>query len=53
MSSLDVVGPFPADLQQEVVYTASVAESTKEAEAAKTFIVYLTTPAHLTKRRFV
>ena len=42
---LDVVGPFPAELQQEVVFTGSVAANTKEAEAAKAFITYLTTPA--------
>ena len=42
---LDVVGPFPAELQQEIVFTASVAENTKEADAAKTFITYLTTRA--------
>jgi molybdate transport system substrate-binding protein len=42
---LDVVGPFPAELQQEVVFTAAVAANTKEAEAAKAFITYLTTPA--------
>jgi molybdate transport system substrate-binding protein len=42
---LDVVGPFPAELQQEVVFTAAVAADTKEAEAAKAFITYLTTPA--------
>ncbi len=40
---LDVVGPFPAELQQEVVFTASVAANTKEAEAAEAFITYLTT----------
>jgi molybdate transport system substrate-binding protein len=40
---LDVVGPFPAELQQEVVFTASVAADTNEAEAAKAFITYLTT----------
>ena len=42
---LDVVGPFPAELQQEVVFTASVAANTKEVEAAKAFITYLTTSA--------
>jgi len=42
---LDVVGPFPAELQQEVVFTAAVAANTREAEAAKAFITYLTTPA--------
>jgi molybdate transport system substrate-binding protein len=42
---LDMVGPFPAELQQEVVFTAAVAANTKEAEAAKAFITYLTTPA--------
>ena len=42
---LDVVGPFPAEVQQEVVFTAAVAANTKEAEAAKAFITYLTTPA--------
>jgi molybdate transport system substrate-binding protein len=42
---LDVVGPFPAELQQEVVFTAAVAANTQEAEAAKAFITYLTTPA--------
>ena len=42
---LDVVGPFPAELQQEVVFTAAVAANSKEAEAAKAFIAYLKTPA--------
>jgi molybdate transport system substrate-binding protein len=42
---LDVVGPFPAELQQEVVFTAAIAAHTKEAEAARAFITYLTTPA--------
>lgn len=42
---LDVVGPFPAELQQAVVFTAAIAADTSEAEAAKAFINYLTTPA--------
>jgi molybdate transport system substrate-binding protein len=42
---LEVVGPFPDDLQQEVVFTAAVAADAKEAEAARAFIAYLTTPA--------
>ena len=45
---LDVVGPLPADLQQEVVFTAAVAADSKEADAAKAFIAYLTTPAATT-----
>jgi len=38
---LDVVGPFPAELQQEIVYTAAPALGTKEAEAAKALIAFL------------
>jgi molybdate transport system substrate-binding protein len=34
----------PADLQQEVVFTAAVAANAREAEAARAFIAYLTTP---------
>ena len=42
---LDVIGPFPAAVQQEVVFTGAVAAKPKEAEAAQAFITYLTTPA--------
>ena len=42
---LDVVGPFPAEVQQEVVFTAAVAAQAREADAARAFIAYLTTPA--------
>ena len=41
---LDVVGPFPAELQQEVVYTAAPASETKEGDAAKALLAYLKSP---------
>jgi len=42
---LDVIGAFPATLQQYVIFTAAVAARTEKAEAAKAFITFLTTPA--------
>jgi molybdate transport system substrate-binding protein len=42
---VELAGPFPADLQQELVFTAAVAADSKEAEAAKAFIAFLKTPA--------
>jgi molybdate transport system substrate-binding protein len=42
---LDVVGPLPSEVQQEVVFTAAVAANTSDAEAAKAFITFLRTPA--------
>ena len=42
---LDVVGPFPKEVQQEVVFAAALGASTKETDAAKAFISYLQTPA--------
>jgi molybdate transport system substrate-binding protein len=42
---LDVVGPFPAELQQEIVFDAAVAAKAKDAQAAKAFITFLGTPA--------
>jgi molybdate transport system substrate-binding protein len=42
---VELVGPFPAELQQELVFTAAVAADTKEAEAAEAFVAYLKTPA--------
>ena len=38
---LDIVGPFPADVQREVVYAAGVAANSKEPEVAKAFVAYL------------
>ena len=42
---VELAGSFPAELQQELVFTAAVAADSKEAEAAKAFIDFLTTPA--------
>src|SRR5689334_5434478 len=42
---LDVVGPFPADVQQEVVFTGALGAGTREAAAAKALLDYLKTPA--------
>jgi molybdate transport system substrate-binding protein len=42
---VELAGPFPADLQQELVFTAAVAADAKEADAAKALIAYLKTPA--------
>jgi molybdate transport system substrate-binding protein len=42
---VELVGPFPAELQQELVFTAAVATDSKVADAAKALIDYLRTPA--------
>ena len=42
---VELAGSFPAELQQELVFTAAVAADSKQAEAAKAFINFLTTPA--------
>ena len=42
---LDVVGPFPAEVQQEIVYGAGIAANSKEPETAKAFVAYLMSPA--------
>jgi molybdate transport system substrate-binding protein len=41
---VELVGPFPGDLQQELVFTSAVAAYTREADAAKALIDYLRTP---------
>jgi molybdate transport system substrate-binding protein len=38
---LDVVGPFPVELQQVIIFTSAVAANAKQAEAAEAFIAYL------------
>jgi molybdate transport system substrate-binding protein len=42
---LDVVGPFPDELQENVVFTAAVASQSNEAAAARALIEYLKSPA--------
>jgi molybdate transport system substrate-binding protein len=41
---VELAGPFPADLQQDLVFTGALASDTREAEAARAFITYLKTP---------
>lgn len=42
---LEVVGPVPAELHQEVVFTAALAANTQAAQSARAFIGYLKSPA--------
>lgn len=42
---VDIVGPFPAKYQQELVFPAALAVDTKEKEAAKAFIDFLMSPS--------
>jgi len=42
---VDIVGPFPAELQQELIFPVALAADTKQAVAAKAFIDFLTSPA--------
>jgi molybdate transport system substrate-binding protein len=45
---LDVVGPFPDELQENVVFTAAIASESKQAAAAKDLIDYLKSPPAVT-----
>jgi len=42
---IELAGPFPAELQQDLVFASGIATDTKELDAARTFIDYLKTPA--------
>ena len=42
---VDLAGPFPAELQQELAFSAAVAADSRQPDAAKAFINYLTSPA--------
>jgi molybdate transport system substrate-binding protein len=41
---VELAGSFPADLQQELLFTAAVAQKSKEADAAKALITFLRSP---------
>lgn len=41
---VDLVGPFPGDLQSELVFTSAVAADSKNESAAKALLDYLKTP---------
>jgi molybdate transport system substrate-binding protein len=45
---LDIVGPFPDELQENVVFTAAVATDTRQEAAAKALIDYLKSDAAVT-----
>lgn len=42
---VDIVGPFPAEVQQELIFPAAIATDTKEPAAAKAFVDFITSPA--------
>jgi molybdate transport system substrate-binding protein len=42
---VELVGSFPAELQQELLFTAAVAHASKETDAAKALITFLRSPA--------
>jgi molybdate transport system substrate-binding protein len=44
-AGVELVGPFPADLQQELVFASAIAADAGETDAAKALIDYLKTPA--------
>jgi molybdate transport system substrate-binding protein len=45
VSGIDIVGPLPDELQKITVFSAGIASVSKEAEAGKALIKYLTSPA--------
>jgi molybdate transport system substrate-binding protein len=41
---VELAGPFPAELQQDLVFTGAVAADSKNADAARAFLDFLKTP---------
>jgi molybdate transport system substrate-binding protein len=44
VKGVDYLGPLPGDLQLAAIITAAVAKNAKEAEAARAFVAFLTSP---------
>ena len=42
---IDYVGPLPSEIQQFTVFSAGIASATREPDAARALIAYLTAPA--------
>lgn len=42
---VDIIGPFPAKYQQELVFPAALAIDTRQKEAAKAFVDFIMSPA--------
>jgi molybdate transport system substrate-binding protein len=42
---VELLGSFPAELQQELLFTAAIAQASKEPDAAKALIAFLRSPA--------
>jgi molybdate transport system substrate-binding protein len=45
VAGIDIVGPLPSDLQKITVFSAGIATGSKEPEAGKALIKFLTSPA--------
>lgn len=45
---IDLVGPFPAELHEQVVFTAAVAAAAGQADVAQAFITFLKSPSATT-----
>ena len=45
VSGIDIVGPLPDELQKITVFSAGIATGSKEPDAGKALIKFLTSPA--------
>ena len=46
LSGVDLIGALPAEIQNFTVYAAGIPASSKQSDAAKALIVFLTVPRH-------